>query len=449
MLLDGRFNDWPPAPPQMVVACSTDEHVFLRLTLTGPPVNLQGLEQPRTLALDWDGNPRTGNGEGYDIALVFSPAAQKGRGISCGPVHQPDAPWNALGLVFAPTTAATAFELRLPRTLMMEGDALAVADTINWSFDGVQGTASTSPRQLAASPTSGNPLPPPADGDMRVVAWNLEFGNILHQHERVTRLLRAMQPHVVLLQEVESNQRAADVLTVLRRAMPADNWTLRLGPNSGRLRSGIATRLPAWDVPTLTKLSRADAPRSTVRTAALVVQGPGDRPTLCISAHLKCCGVIGGPEDLKRVGEVQAIRRAIDASMDDPSLPSIEAIVIGGDLNLVGSTLPLDLLIRDGQSVVGGQGDFIIANALQPDGLSAHTWQKPNQAFSPGRLDWLVYGGDGLTARRSVVLDTLDLNPDQLKATQLQADDTAMASDHLPLLVDLGLTTTSATTPAP
>ena len=447
MVLDGQFDDWPARAQQPVTGCGTTDHVFLRVAIGGKPVNLQGLDRPRTLLLDWDQNPKTGNEQGHDAAIVFSPANQQGRGVSVGPADAPHASWDTLGLTFAPTTASNQFEVRLPRTLILDGQTHTAGDSIRWTFDNTQGIAQTAPKQPAPPPALATPLPPPANDAMRVVAWNLEFGNVLHQREQVIRLLAAMQPHVVLLQEVESSQRAADLLRVFREAMPNTQWTLRLGPSGGRIRSGIATRLPAWDVPTFEHLSRADSPRSTVRTAALVVQGPDQRRMLCVSAHLKCCGVIGGPEDMKRIGEVQAIRRAMDAAVLDNAVPSFHGVLIGGDLNLVGSTMPLDLLIRGGQAMVGGQGDLIIAKAMQPDGLGSQTWQKPGQDFSPGRLDWLVYGGLGLTAQRALVLDTLDLSADQLAAMQLKPSDTGVASDHLPILVDFTYKAKPAQTP--
>ena len=74
IVIDGDFNDWPPSAPSMLEAVASDTHVHLLLTLDGPPVNLQGLDRPRTLLLDWDQNPKTGNEQGHDAAIVFSPA---------------------------------------------------------------------------------------------------------------------------------------------------------------------------------------------------------------------------------------------------------------------------------------------------------------------------------------------------------------------------------------
>ena len=97
----------------------------------------------------------------------------------------------------------------------------------------------------------------------------------------------------------------------------------------------------------------------------------------------------------------------------------------------------MDLLIKDGQALVGERGDLLIAEALQPDGRGMQTWQEDDNAYSPGRLDWIVFGGKNLAASQAIVLDTLNLNAAQLTAMSLKRSDTETASDHLPVVVDL------------
>ncbi len=443
MVLDGHFNDWTVPISEhktpAVSGCGTSQDVYLQLLLDGPPVNLQGLDTPLTLSLDWDSNAATGNKTGHDVSIIFSPGSgRNARGVQVGPASGPGGSWDTLDFIFAPTTASNRYELRLPRTLSLSSGTVTASDSVGWTLsNGTSGTASTQPDRQAPERALTGALAAAASDDIRVVTWNLVFGNVLHESETVTRLLSAIKPHVLLLQEIESDQRAADILAVLRAAMPGERWTLRLGPVGGRIRSGIATRLTAWDVPAFQRLSRKDSPRSAVRAAALIVAGPGSAKTLCVSTHLKCCGVAGSPEDMKRIGEVEAIRRGIETASSDPTGPSFDAVMIGGDMNLVGSTLPMDLLIKDGQALVGGRGDLLIAEALQPDGRGMQTWQEDDNSYSPGRLDWIVFGGKNLAASQAIVLDTLDLDAAQLTAMSLKRTDTETASDHLPVVVDL------------
>ncbi|MDP6987706.1 MAG: hypothetical protein QGG74_06645, partial [Phycisphaerales bacterium] len=174
-----------------------------------------------------------------------------------------------------------------------------------------------------------------------------------------------------------------------------------------------------------------------VRAAALGVEVPGVGPVLAVSTHLKCCGVVNGPEDIKRIGEVLAIRRAVESAEKGRDY---QGLIIGGDLNLVGGSLPLDLLVAQGEGLIDRidtPEDLLIVDAWQPDGQGLQTWQEDGQSYTPGRLDYIVISGSSLSQDMAVVLDTLDLPEPALRTMKLQQGDTAQASDHLPVIVDL------------
>jgi len=442
MQLDGRLDDWPDlGEPARVAARCTASHIHLLMSIDGPPVNLQGLDEPLHLTLDWDGDPSTGwqsNGlNGADLGIVFSPGP-RGRGVEVTLADGGET-WDAVDLVFAPTTAANTFELRLPRRL--PGSDVACATEVPWSLrvggDGsADGKIETAVRAATPRPVLASPLPKPSTDAIRVVSWNLEFGNVLKQASVVERIVRALAPDILLLQEIESDQSHEAIVGVLQNAMPESDWTLQLGPMSGRLRSGIATRLPASPVQAMQRLTRRGESNARVRAATLAIQQPGFGRLLACSVHLKCCGVADGPEDMKRIGEVLALRRGlaeVEREIDG------DALIIGGDLNLVGGTLPLDLLVDDGSVLIEPAApprDLVIAEPLQPDGLETQTWQKRRQSFSPGRLDYVVYSPN-LQETRAIVFDTLDLPPSALAAMNLVRTDASRASDHLPVVVDL------------
>ncbi|HJN80218.1 MAG TPA: hypothetical protein QF455_05045, partial [Phycisphaerales bacterium] len=59
--LDGGFEEWDtPAAAPSITGAGSASHIYLLMSLNGPPVNLQGLNNPMTLRLDWDNNPETG-----------------------------------------------------------------------------------------------------------------------------------------------------------------------------------------------------------------------------------------------------------------------------------------------------------------------------------------------------------------------------------------------------
>ncbi|MDP7029482.1 MAG: endonuclease/exonuclease/phosphatase family protein [Phycisphaerales bacterium] len=438
--LDGDFYDWAPQgdAPALTAACTRD-HVFLHLTLDGPPVNLQGLDAPLTLSLNWDNDTSTSlpaaDPAGTDVEIVFSPrSGRRTGGIAVKVPDRSSETWDAAGLVFSPTAAASAFELRLDRTVA----GIDAASTIPWTLRregdlAVSGDAPIGP-QRPGPPQHMTALPVKPPNAVRVVTWNLEFGNLVKQSAVTRRLLAALQPDVLLLQEIERGQTESALMAVIEAA--GGDWTLELGPLGGSIRSGIASRLPAQRVEAFDNLKRRGESRGHVRAAALTIDFPDVGRVLAVSAHLKCCGVVDGPEDMKRIGEVLAIRRAVQHAEQSND---VVGLIIGGDLNLVGGSLPLDLLVAGGEALIldDSERDLRIIEAWQPDGSGLQTWQKPGQSYSPGRLDYIVVSPQTLAPVFAAVFDTLDLPEPSLREMNLVRTDAGRASDHLPVVVDL------------
>ncbi len=450
--LDGQFDDWNGAATATPLAAArTADHVYLHLMLDGPPVNLQGLDSPMRLRMNWDGDQTTGRAgadpPGTDLEIVFSPKQGRRHGgvevkLSGGGGNT----WDAAGLAFSPTIAANQFELRLQRNL----SGVSAASRIPWTLEGatdapLSGVAVIGPPRPAPPPHMTS-LPRKERGAIRVVSWNLEFGNLVKQAAVARRILAALQPDVLLLQEIERDQTESELLEVIEAA--GGQWRLQLGPLGGSIRSGIATRLPATQVPAFDNLKRRGESHGHVRAAALRLDVPGVGPVLAVSTHLKCCGVVDGPEDMKRIGEVLAIRRAVHEAEQANDLAGL---IIGGDLNLVGGSLPLDLLIAAGEGMVTEHSDhdLLVVDAWQPDGSGLQTWQKPGQSYSPGRLDYIVVSGQTLTPTFAAVFDTLDLPEQSLRAMNLVRTDAGRASDHLPVVVDLAPGTAPGTAHSP
>jgi endonuclease/exonuclease/phosphatase family metal-dependent hydrolase len=438
IVLDGQFNEWPP----VVLAARDDTHLFLQLILQGDDVNLQGLDAPAVFMLDVDNNLETGGRNlamtGADLEVLFSPTSgRRSGGVQVrfpndSTLFMPD----AVQLAFAPTTAARRFELQLPRVIQSPNGPIDVGDTIRWSLAGSlgahSGTSACGPTR-SMPPRAFNAIPTCPPNGIRVVSWNVEFGGILDHPDPFVRILKALQPDVVLLQELESDQTAQAIAAVLEEA-DGKTWTVDLGPAGGRLRTAVATHLSSTDMPAIDRLKRIDSPKRGVKAAGLRIPVPGVGHVAMVSLHLKCCGVAGGPEDMTRIAEVLAVRRALAQAQANTSF---DAVLLGGDLNLVGGRLPLELLVRDGESLFGSDGDFLIADPIRPAGQGFQTWGKDGQRYSPGRLDWVVLSGSTLQSVNAFVLATSELSAAVLQKHELKADDAAKAADHLPIVVDI------------
>ena len=148
------------------------------------------------------------------------------------------------------------------------------------------------------------------------------------------------------------------------------------------------------------------------------------------SAHLKCCGGLGGPEEATRLAEAQAINAALKQALTGKK----GARVIGGDLNLVATRTPLEALAA-GLDTAGGNLNVITAPVLG-DPSVFYTWLDPAADFAPGRLDYILLGESAAQAVQSFVLDTSRLTDAALSRYGLKREDSRQ-SDHLPVVTDV------------
>ena len=153
---------------------------------------------------------------------------------------------------------------------------------------------------------------------------------------------------------------------------------------------------------------------ATNRSAAAAIRTDSGPVTL-IATHLKCCGRDGSKEDTKRISEAEELRDAIAKKLGQS-----HRVVLAGDLNLVGSQIPLKRLEESGLTTI---------DMRQPDGDDRDLGQRVQQLLA-GRLDYVLHSRQ-LNPTMAVVFDTQDVDPSWLPHSLRRE-----ASDHLPLVVD-------------
>ena len=444
VIIDGRFEDWTQAmePDGWSIRGSCDDDaVYLMVHHPGPPRVAQQLDEPLQLGLNLDAREHTGCRDGRlrgcELAFTLSPQSGSkklggvaARSWAADGTLQKRSPYE-FGFMMAPSTASRRHEFRISRDPGLPREIVAVlvaADGTTITRDIVI------PAPRTTDPAESDAMMPavPEDG-LRIVSWNIERGGMLKRAGIVGNILEHLDPDVLLIQELEDNQTEADIRNVLNSAGETDQWTIALSPHGSGLRSGVASRRPAQVPPSLQQITRSDRPERTIRAAGLLVDDGQGRSTLVLSLHLKCCGGLNGTEDMTRISEVLSIREAIAETV---ARHRPDGLVIGGDFNLVASPVPLDVLRMNGQSLLGPdrQGDLIVAPALHPDGSAAYTWYDADSRFTPGQLDFIITGGD-LEQVAAFVLDTTDLSASA--RGDLPPDATEVASDHLPVVVDV------------
>ena len=487
IVIDGGFDDWRAAPPLLddsgdaprsvvdfgSMSCQADSqfvHLFIEL---GQVVNIQHLDGRGLLLLDIDGDPDTGIVQfelpGVDAIIELTPPNQReparpsmGIGLvsttynphALDPAVRQLSPYD-IGMCFAPTHSSDRTEIRLQRGRLLpqtppafEGDhftgKLVFVDRTSLLRDQTDAfrcdLPALSPGKVLDAEQPTDPLQRPDGTALRAMNWNSEFGALFLMPDLAARILRAIDPDVILFEEMPDTHSGPELEQFLSGALKdaerGERWHVAWGAGGGDLRCAVASRFPMELIEKLNLVPYPDRPDRHVRFAGAVAEVAGTK-LLLVALHLKCCGYDGSPEDLTRELEVQLVRDAISQAMQDRSF---DGILIAGDLNLVGSTRPLDALALPlGRSAP----PFVVLQPLQIDRRSKITWSDPDQPFVPGRLDYMLMSSEALAPAGCFVLDTADLAPRWLSRHGLNAEDTAMASDHLPVVADYRRTSPS------
>ncbi len=475
IVIDGRFDDWGGVQPTLIDPVDApgepidlrDIHVtsdgrFVHLLVDfGRMVNIQKLDVAVHLVLDVDGDRSTGQLtfglSGADLDIILSPDAPPGHGRRPGGVKLvstidpandtlPEAqrlnPYD-IGFTFGPTYASRRFEFRIERGAKLVGIPTMLAGrrvrgklvctdgrgrTIDESevFDYVLAPLDANEQGLLAD------MPAQAPGTLRIMSWNVDK-SLFDNPEPFVRVLKAIDPDVILLQELTDRNHADQIEEFLnrwlRRGQPKP-WQVVFGAGGGNLRCAVASKLPLEPAEPFQLLPYPVWRDQSLRVAGAVIKTANKR-LLCVSVHLRCCGRAGGREDFIRGLEAEVIRQRLEAMVEHDS---IDGVIVAGDFNLVGSRRPLDLLTD--QLHVDGLS-LIAAQPYQLDGLSNATWSDRKQSFVPGRLDYLLFSSNTVALRSTFVLDARDLIPNALRRLGLRSDDTASASDHFPVVADV------------
>jgi endonuclease/exonuclease/phosphatase family metal-dependent hydrolase len=456
-----------------------DDPDYLHLTLeTGRDVNAQSMRGTVHLVFDADGDEATGDSlfgmAGVDADVLLSRTDNPspdgfGAGVGVrllGRAGLGDVESGyRVGALIAPTYSASHFEIRIRRDNGPRGPTLfgGAAMRMRAVFD--ENGAVLDHTDVAAysmrSPVRSKPVVPPVtdigqqDGTFRVTAWNVAFTNFLDRPDVFRRILAALDPDVIMLDEVHGSVTEAYLETFFATeplGSPGE-WGFVLGRGGGRQKNVVASRLPirpeeslleimygpgALDAlereigdPRFARLYELERGRGLAAAGAWVeVLG---QEVLFVPVDLQSAGYDGSAQD--RLRELQAT--TLNERVGDVlrSATDKAAVVIAGDLNLVGSIRPLWALsagLDDG-------GALSVADAYRLADRSQVTWRDPRlvDPFTPGRLDFVLFSGARLEAVRAFPFDADELPDAVVQELGLESDDSRATSDHLVVVADL------------
>ncbi|HEY4306004.1 MAG TPA: endonuclease/exonuclease/phosphatase family protein [Gemmatimonadaceae bacterium] len=497
VVIDGAFHDWPAsayvahragAAPATGFASNADivgvaqqadaHYVYLRLDLT-QAANLYGLHGTVSLEFDADNNASTGaevDGlAGTDFAVDLSPTIN-GRVTEGADVRTmrdgrvaSTADTYGLDFVLLPTIATNTAELRIARGRRPDstsapvflGNAYRAQVVVRDSAGTVRYRLPSFSAQLASMDTvtrvaTSDPLARAPNTQIRVLQWNVANEGIRDRAEHYRRVIAAIDPDVLILDEVGGvvgNDGTGKFLATITSKRGNAPWSYTYGGGGGYQRTVIATRTSVSEFPEFKFIPFADSMTNRLLAAVPAATREKQRANLAegvatggaiVSLNGKRIAVFGvdlqsagnSPtswQELRRLAETNVIRDL--ARQVIRTHGPVDAVIAAGDHNLVSTRQPLTTMGEIGLAF--DNKPLSVAELLQLDSATAATWDGSGEQFPPGRLDWISYSGSSLQVLGGFVFDVADLGERWRVAHGLEADDSKHSSDHRPVVVDL------------
>lgn len=299
--------------------------------------------------------------------------------------------------------------------------------------------------------------------DIRMLSWNV-LDNLITDPSLtagpITRILRRINPDIIALQEVNKDLSEAAIASALGTIL-GGSWTALRGITDGFNRNILASRYPFVQGTAIIDTVPASDLRGV--TAALIdlpnaVYGTTD--VYVMGVHMYPGGSLGpSGAHARRQRHADAIVNWMRDARNpggNITLPAGTPMVVLGDTNLgfenSGDAAPYHAsrTFLDGDihhtSSYGADSPpdwdgTPLSDPAPYDHMTGREMTFPT-VYSPGsRLDRFYYTDSVLRARGRFVFNTLTLSTAAMEAGDpaLQANDTTLATDHLPVVVDFAL----------
>lgn len=308
---------------------------------------------------------------------------------------------------------------------------------------------------------------PEVDGfQLRVMCWNVRGNSVFpdsgKRYDSFKRIVRAVAPDVICLQEVIGPGTRDKLLALMNESLPSpdgQSWHVHTASDNA-----VISRYPLLhrgeDLPVPFPLPQFGLPDFRYGQATCLVDLPDsqvERDVYIVAMHNKS---YGGDENV-RLREVQSdsvvrhlrrLRRAGNTWFTDRT-----PLLILGDMNVLAvepadPTLHLTTLLTGnimdeatfGPDIkIDGDGTNLVEAKPRHNGRDKefYTWREDQSAFPPGALDRILFTDSVLTMRHGFVLNTTTMTADELKGSGLLSGDVLWDGvtghyDHLPLVAD-------------
>lgn len=329
-------------------------------------------------------------------------------------------------------------------------------------------TASPIPNPTATRSAYGDFMERPSASSIRVMNYNVNWDSIFpeddpqnhsfrdyDQVEQFGRLLHAIQPDIICMQEIHHIRSSQDLADMIEAILgTGDEWQVTsTRDNVITTRFGLLT--DGYEL-------QARAAEPTLAQAAALIDLPdeeyGDTDIYAICSHFKAAGTIA---DIRlRLRQADAIMGHIHDAItpgDFLDLPANTPYLLIGDYNIYDTDPALHVRTlqrgeiddeeRYGPDFSPDWDGSILGDAMPSHnglGIDFFTWQEMPSFFNPGPLDRIFYTDSVLLLQNAFILNPSQLADEVLARYGLQLEDGWLGGipgnfDHLPMVVDFHL----------
>jgi endonuclease/exonuclease/phosphatase family metal-dependent hydrolase len=302
---------------------------------------------------------------------------------------------------------------------------------------------------------------------IRVLSFNVGWDSIFpdddpqnHQWRQdskgaeFVRILKAINPDVVCLQEISPDRDPQQVAEILDDALPLSGgkkWQAHNG-----LDNVIAARFELKKEMDRSIVSGGGTDHGHAMALVDLPDSEYENDIYIICAHFKSAGghvnIRARQEQadaiINWIGDIKTVGGEID-------LPQGTPFVVLGDFNVY-DTDPANHLTtllsgnidnerKYGNDILPDWDETHLADAIPRHngaGVETYTWRDDTQEFNPGALDRILFSDSVILIENAFVLNTKTMSEGELSAAELEASDVMLGPmtgryDHLPLAVDI------------
>ncbi|MQA28225.1 MAG: hypothetical protein GEU82_00090 [Luteitalea sp.] len=285
----------------------------------------------------------------------------------------------------------------------------------------------------------------------RVLSWNVSGAAFTEQAAEYRKILRLLDPDVLLLDEVEGGRSPDEIAAVVRglRGATDTTWHIVIGAGGGYQRGAVLSRHSVTPVPAFARLHYSAGEMAELRSLmddatwtrtkpnldSGIAVGAGivdleGRQILAIAIDLQSGAGTPDWQEARRLIEVRTIQQAMQQVL---RTTRVDAVLVAGDFNVVSTGMPL---ARITNPYPEPHVAVVPALAIHLDGSESWTWDGRGTPYPTQALDFSLYSPGSLEPLNALAFSSEDLSPEALAAADLRPGTSRLVSDHLPIVVD-------------